>query len=611
MKTISRIWGSAANDSNTATEWHARLTAHWVSRLIGEEKDPCGQWATLGASSTGVGAVQVAGGRPVTVVVDGLLLGLMSPASPADYILQRYLELGFLPALEGLHGDFSIAVLDGRSGELWLARDRLGVRPLYYASLPGGLVFSSQPLALTEVPGVGRSVNRRFVGLFAASHYRTFDNLQSDSPYENVRQLPAGHWLHWKSGKMRTGAYWKLEAAPDHQLTEEEFTARYRELLLDAVGDRLAHAPRRAFSLSGGMDSSSVLSCGVYLTGEKQTAFSTVYDDRTYDESEDIRTILDATVANWHQVDVSNPDVFELIGKMIAVNDEPVATATWLSHFQLCKRASEAGFSNLFTGLGGDELNAGEYEHFFFFFADILRSGDSDKLSKEVELWARYHNHPLYQKNRAVADEGINRMTDAGHPGRCLPDRNRLMKYSAALNREYFDLTTFEPVMDCLFDSYLKNRTYQDIFRETAPCCLRAQDRHGAKFGLAHLNPFYDHRLVEFMFRVPGTLKVRDGVTKHLLREAMRGIVPEATRTRVKKTGWNAPAHLWFSGKGGDRLLDTVHSNAFKALGIYNTEEVERIIREHQRIVAGNRIEENHMMFLWQLANLQAWMHLQ
>jgi asparagine synthase (glutamine-hydrolysing) len=180
------------------------------------------------------------------------------------------------------------------------------------------------------------------------------------------------------------------------------------------------------------------------------------------------------------------------------------------------------------------------------------------------------------------------------------------MRCAGALNLECYDLETFESVMDHVFDSYLKNRTYQDIFRKTAPCCLRAQDRHGARSGVAHLNPFYGHRLIELMYRIPGTLKNREGVTKYLLRDAMRGIVPESACTRIKKTGWGAPAHLWFSRTGAERLLDIVHSREFQNLGIYNTGEVERIIQEHQNIVATGEVRENHMMFRWQLANLQA-----
>ena len=143
------------------------------------------------------------------------------------------------------------------------------------------------------------------------------------------------------------------------------------------------------------------------------------------------------------------------------------------------------------------------------------------------------------------------------------------------------------------------------LFR--SPCCLRAEDRQTEAFGLRHYLPFFDHRLVEFMFRVPGSLKIRDGVTKHLLRKAMQGIVPEETRNRIKKTGWNAPADRWFSGHSREALFDLIRSRKFRERGIYNVREVERIADEHVVIVTEGRMQENHMMFLWQLVNLELW----
>jgi asparagine synthase (glutamine-hydrolysing) len=110
------------------------------------------------------------------------------------------------------------------------------------------------------------------------------------------------------------------------------------------------------------------------------------------------------------------------------------------------------------------------------------------------------------------------------------------------------------------------------------------------------------------MFRIPGTLKIRNGIAKHLLRKAMKGILPESTRTRVRKTGWNAPAHLWFSGQNGTILKDMVRSRQIRNTGIYCVAEVDKIIDEHHRIVVSGRPRENHMMFLWQLANLNFWL---
>ena len=317
--------------------------------------------------------------------------------------------------------------------------------------------------------------------------------------------------------------------------------------------------------------------------------------------------MVGAHVRQWHAVKIDTPDVFEVAAEMIAAHDEPVATATWLSHYLLVKELRQFGYRSIFGGLGGDELNAGEYEYFPFFFADLKVAGGDHELEREVKAWIRHHDHPIFAKSHEVVADAMARLVDLSHPGMCRPDTRRLLRYASALNPEYFRLEDFTPVMEHPFQSYLKNRAYQDLTRETLPCCLRAEDRQATAFGLDHFLPFLDHRLVEFMFRVSGILKIRDGITKRLLRSAMRGILPEATRTRVKKMGWNAPAHRWFAGRGKDMLLDLVRSRSFRERGIYNLAEVERIITEHDEIVTSGRSVENHMMFLWQMLNLELW----
>lgn len=547
----------------------------------------------------------------VLVALDGYIFNreeLGEEKTDAALLASLYARYGFTQALGKINGDFAAALYDPAIDTLWLGRDRFGLKPLYYASTSGRFAFASRPRALFNVPGVSREVNREFTALFAAAHYRYFDNRPEKSPYADIAQLPASHALRLKNGEVTLSRYWSLEESPDFAEPESELAGRYRELLMDAVSLRLRSASRPAFTLSGGMDSSSVLASAVRMSGAKQHAFSTVYTDKTFDESDEIQSMLGQTVKDWHQVVVGVPDVFPLVRRMVEAHDEPVATATWLSHFLLCEEAAKQDFGALFGGLGGDELNAGEYEYFLFHFADLRAAGDEERLAREVEMWVHYHNHPIFRKSFQVVEEGFKRQIDFSHPGRSFPDRQRVERYSEALNPDFFELRKFVPFMDVPFESYLKNRTYQDMMRETAPCCLRAEDRQTAAFQLENFLPFFDHRLVEFMFRIPGTLKFRKGVTKHLLREAMRDVLPEETRTRVKKTGWNAPAHVWFSGAGREQLMDMVASKSFQERGIYNVREVLRLIDEHEEIISSGRLVDNHMMFLWQLVNLELWL---
>jgi len=563
--------------------------------------------------------ISAASSRPSAIVDTGRLIVALDGCiynrqelgpyeSDTELVAKMYEKAGFIPLLEKLNGDFAIALFDRDDQSLWLARDRFGVKPLYYSQASDQFAFASRPRALLQLPFVRPEVNRRFVAIFAGCHYRYFDNDPDASPYADVLQLPAGHALKVRHGNVSKFRYWSLNDLPDWSDNEEDLSRQYRDLLLDAVSVRLRTCRTPAFTLSGGMDSSSVLACAVHTTESKQPAFSTVYSDATYDEAQEIATMLDSAVSPWHTVRVDNPDVFAVVDQMIRVHDEPVATATWLSHYLLCQQAARGGFTSLFGGLGGDELNAGEFEHFIYFFADLRRLGADNRLEVEIQKWIEYHDHPIYRKSQQLVEDQLHTIVDLRSPGRCLPDRRRLLRYRSAVHRDYYDLVAFEPAMEHPFCSYLKNRTYQDLTRETIPCCLRADDRNCCAFGVDARLPFLDHRLVEFMFRVPVTLKYQQGVTKSLLRHAMKHILNEATRTRVKKTGWNAPAHRWFAENCREQLWDLIRSQAFRERGIYNVDEVERIATEHHALVACNAPRDNHMMFLWQCINIHSWL---
>lgn len=545
----------------------------------------------------------------VSVHLDGWLQyrgQLILEAHGLYRLLEDYLNQRLNPI--HLHGDFVLSFYDKMLERLIIYRDKMGVKPLYYTQTSNLFAFASRPQILLTLPGVSKAVNPFYVARYAALHYRYFDNAEQDSPYQQICQLPAATQLLFQGKEVRLKRYWNLQEQSDFSGSEEELSEQYKALLLQAVSLRLQVASRPAFTLSGGMDSSSVLACAVHLSGDKLPAFSTVYEDSTYDESEDIQTILDSHVSQWYALEIGNQLDFKVIQEMIRTHDEPIATATWLSHYLLCQEVARQGFDSLWGGLGGDELNAGEYEHFLYYFADLRASGQEELLESEISDWIHHHNHPIFKKSKQEVERGFQACIDFDTAGYCFPEPDRLTRYQSVLNPAYFELVDFKPLTAHPFRSYLKNRTYQDISSETLPCCLRAEERHASAQRISHFLPFLDDRLVEFMFRVPGHLKIKNGVSKYLLRQATRGLLPHETRTRVKKTGWNAPAHLWFSGKGKEQVLDLVHSQAFKKRGIYNQSQVIQLIEEHDEIVQSQQLKENHMMFIWQLVNLELWL---
>ena len=520
---------------------------------------------------------------------------------------------GLTTTLERLNGDFAFALHDRQDRVTWLARDRFGIKPLYWSELGGHLAFASRSRSLFALPWVQPEPRREWVALFAVANYRFFDNAVEHSPYQGVRQLPAGRLLRCDPTGQITQERW-YQPPRDDDLDDDLDTLaeRYCALLEDAVRLRLARADRPAFTLSGGMDSSSVLTTAHHLIGRKLTAFSTVYSEddalSDYNEAAEIQDVIDTGIADWIPVRIEKPDIFTAVAELVALHDEPVATVTWMTHHLLCREVVDRGFRTLLGGLGGDEQHAGEYDYFFYHFADLERAGKIQTRDHEVGEWARHHNHPIWVKDAAAATRGVALLTDPTRAGRNRANLTALHRYRDALEPDYFDLDGFEPVVEAPFRSHLKSHSWNELMRATMPCCLRASDRNTEAHGLTDIFPFFDHRLLEFSWRVPGHFKIHDGITKRLLRRAMQGRLPDATRNRIKKTGWNAPAHIWFSGAERDRVLDLVRSRSFGERGIYRADEVERLAEEHFRIVDEGRAEENHMMLLWQVVNLELWL---
>jgi len=586
-----------------------RTGAALGAMLGGNTRDTASGPAHLAIVGDRFGAIAAAGTR--ICAMDGAFYNradLPSGSDDAARFLALLDRMSIDAALNRVNGDFALAVWDG--SVLHVARDRLGIRPLYWTMSGAAFAFASRPKSLLALDSVEKTPDPRFLARYAGSHYRTIDNEPAHSPYRAISQVPAGARIEVRPGSApRQSVWWTVHETPDHTGSQAELAERYGALLRDAVAIRFAAVEKPAFTLSGGMDSSSVLACAVAAAGRGLPAYSSVYDDKTFDESEEIQPMLARHAQPWIPVRSGNHfDVLDDIRAAIADHDEPVATATWLAHRHLIAEVAKRGHDALFGGLGGDELNAGEFEYFAMHFADLRAAGRHTELDAEIAAWARNHDHPIWRKDRAKAEADMARLTDAVHPGRVRADRARIEKYAHTLTADLRPLAVAEPTMDHPFASCLKNRTWQDLIRETAPCCLRAEDRHGAAFGVRQIDPFFDHRLVEFMFAVPGTMKIRDGITKRLLRDATKGLLPEETRTRVKKTGWNAPAHVWFSGPGLTPLRDMVASRAFRERGVYDPAIVAVLIDEHQAIVASGAPRETHMMFLWQLANTELWL---
>jgi asparagine synthase (glutamine-hydrolysing) len=284
--------------------------------------------------------------------------------------------------------------------------------------------------------------------------------------------------------------------------------------------------------------------------------------------------------------------LFATLKEMLHFHDEPICTITWYSNYLINKEVSKTDIKVILTGHGGDELFAGYWDHYHYYFNDIAK--DKATLDYEIDAWKHNYNRDVEELERQKF------FINAAKSNREL----EVKKYSQYINCISQELSGYISnaglIFDIASDTELTRRLYLELMYETIPVSLRAEDRNFMAFAAENRVPFLDYRLIEFAFSLPNSLKIKNGFGKYILREAMKGILPEKVRLRKDKVGFNAPADEWFRGQNKNDIISLIEKKSYVNEHIFNIVEVKKIFDLH---LAG----ENHYMFLWQFINLHLW----
>lgn len=510
-------------------------------------------------------------------------------ATDTEVVLLAYRNWGS-ECFRRFNGMWAIALYDERTRELILSRDRFGEKPLYYYRAPSFVAFASEIKALFQHPRVPKAVNERKVAAYAGGHYRYVDD-DCESFFEGIEQVPSGSFMACtRDGHMLTERYWSLdpEKLPPPESDERDIVARFRDLLDDAVRIRLRSDVPVGCMLSGGLDSGSIASLA-HRRYAPLHCFSGVTGRGYFDESEYIDALVGHTGVDHVYVYPQPAALIETVREMLAFHDEPICTVTWFANYLLTREVAKSRIPVILTGHGGDELLAGYWDHYHHFFAD-LRERASD--AAEVAAWNANHNRGPDEYARE-ADYIARSTTDPSVAvGRYMKYQNYLAPrlHASRVARDH----------DAPFRGHLSRRLYIEMFQETIPPSLRAEDRNMMAFSIENRVPLLDYRLAEFCFALENGYKIRGGLGKWLLREAMCGVLPEKVRARKDKTGFNAPLGEWIRGENRAEFEALLARVDYVNSEVYDIDEVRALFRRH---LAG----EEHYMFFWQYLNLNLW----
>ena len=356
-------------------------------------------------------------------------------------------------------------------------------------------------------------------------------------------------------------------------------------------------------SLSRGLDSSTIVSLLNLQFKKKIDAATISYQDQTYDEVKNIKKFAKKCVENWSIVKLNNKRINDKILESCSIADKPLFTSTWFTDFFLKKEMSNKGYKFAISGLGGDQLHAGEYDYFHYHFADLIQN-KSKNLKDEINGWIKHHNHKIYRKSlKKEIDFLKNLMSPKNNLG---IDHERNKKYFFNLKEKY--QKKYKVYSEKNYKSYLLNKSYNEVYYEMLPVCLSHDFDNSNIFNIENIYPYLDKELFEFMFSLGNNFKIKNGVQKILLRKATKKVILSETNQRVKKTGWNSPVHLWFSQKNNNILQEIINNHNSKIFNYLDLIKTKKLFNEHKNIITRKMNKENHMMFFWQLVSLELWL---
>ncbi|MFL6415562.1 MAG: asparagine synthase (glutamine-hydrolyzing) [Bryobacteraceae bacterium] len=519
-----------------------------------------------------------------------------------ETIIHAYEQYGSA-CVEKFRGMFAFALWDSNRQKLFCARDRLGIKPLYYFHNDRIFAFASEIKALLRHPEIRSSFAEELL-----PEYLTFGYVSSDQTfYRGIRKLMPGHTLTLdaRSGSLSIRQYWDVPAPGSaERKSDEEWIRECRERLEETVRMRLMSDVPLGMFLSGGLDSSVIAALMKRMRSEPVKTFAVGYREEAYSELAYARQVSEAIGTDHHEIVISSEDFFNALPRLIWHEDEPIAWPSSVSLYFVSRLAAEH-VTVVLTGEGSDELFAGyhRYQHYLFNrrWADLyeavpvlLRSGvrnaidSSTLISRDLR---RKLQHTFLGRDASVESLQLDNFYGAfsgSERDAMLLKRSNSNPYQSYL--DYWNSRTGSTVSQML---YADAKTYLVEL-------LMKQDQMSMACSIESRVPFLDHTFVEFAARVPDNLKIRNKSGKYIMKKAAEDLLPHDIIYR-KKMGFPTPLRQWFRDKENDSVISLLLRPKSFLSEYVNLNYVEELVAKQRGGV------EDATDRLWRLLNLQVW----
>lgn len=522
--------------------------------------------------------------------------------SDTEVIIHLYEDTG-VDCVKQLRGMFAFAIWDENRQRLFLARDRIGKKPLNYIVKNGSLIFASEIKSILQDPRITREVDTEALDL-----YLTYGYIPAPQTiFSGIKKLPPAHFLIWEKGEIKIEKYWELSYKNKIKMSEVECRDRVEELLTDSVKARLiSDVPLGAF-LSGGIDSSVVVAIMSRLSSRPVKTFSIGFQEESFNELKYARIV--AKLFNTeHREYMVKADALEVLPKLAWYFNEPFADSSAIPAYYLSKITRQEVTVAL-NGDGGDESFAG-YERYL-----------ANKLSNVYNLVPKlirkkigslFKSMPESTKKKGLA-RNIKRFSAANEFSRekryaywmsIFDNELKSRLYSQRLKDETAGSDSWEYLIDAYSRSSATNFIDSTLFVDTITYLpgdlLVKADIASMANSLEARSPFLDHKLMEFAASIPASMKLRGMTTKYILKKAFSNVLPKEILSRSKQ-GFGVPVGSWFRNELKDYARATLLSRQSIKRGYFNEKVIENMLDEH---VLG-KIDHGHR--IWSLINLELW----
>ena len=444
-------------------------------------------------------------------------------------VLARLLDREGMTGLDRCEGMWAFAAYCRDTGELFLSRDRFGEKPLYLLDTGHGLYFGSEPKFLAALSGRGLAPDMRHLHRYLINGYKSLYK-QPATFFEGLTEIAPGTALRIGPGDRReTLRYWTPSFRPEPNMSYAEAVAGAREAIIRSVGLRLRADVPLAFCMSGGVDSNTLIATARRVFDYDVHGFTIVNTDARYEEQDLVeRAVADLGIRHT-AIGLRKTGFLDGLRALVRQHDAPVYTITYYAHWLLMESVRTHGYKIAVSGTAADELFTGYYDHHAFYLSQV--KDDPGLFSASLSAW-RKHIAPSV-RNPLLQDPEVF-VRDPRQRGHIYLDAELFAGYLRQPMREDF----FE---ESYCDDMLRNRMLNELFHEATPVILHEDDLNAMYYSIENRSPFLDRGLFELCFRIPSRHLIRDGAAKAVLRDAMRGIVPDPVLDSRRKVGFNAP----------------------------------------------------------------------